>query len=60
MRLKTAGGKTIEAKDIDYILKEQITGLEGTTVRLKNGQVELVLHSEQEVVDAMNKISHSG
>lgn len=55
MLLQTAGGEKIQLKDIDYILNEQITGLEATAVRLKDGRLHLVLHSEEELVREMMK-----
>lgn len=55
MLLQTAGGQKIQLKEIDYILNEQITGLEATAVRLKDGRLHLVLHSEEELVREMMK-----
>ena len=54
MLLETASGQKIRARDIDYILGEQIMGVEGTAVRLNDGRVVLVLHSENELVREMN------
>jgi hypothetical protein len=47
--------KKIDPQDIDQILKEKIMGVEGTTVLLKNGEREILLHSEREVLEEMNK-----
>jgi hypothetical protein len=58
VQLKTFSGKTVDPKDIDQILREGIMGVEETTVLLKNGQKEFLVHPEKEVLDEMNRVKN--
>jgi len=56
MELKTSiGDKSVQAKDIDHVLRGKITGRKDTLVKLKTGEEVLLQKSEEEVVAEMNK-----